>query len=130
MRAGNTQINSYEDLAGKKVAVQYGTSVIPVMEEYAPDAIRDALRAKFPCADVLLTLGASGSVADIGGERVAVAAKRVKAVDTTAAGDTYIGYFLAARQRGLSLREAMEKATEASAICVTRAGAAPSIPRL
>ena len=40
------------------------------------------------------------------------------------------GYFLAARQRGLSLREAMEKATEASAICVTRAGAAPSIPRL
>ncbi len=46
------------------------------------------------------------------------------------AGDTYIGYFLAARQRGLSLRDAMEQATEASAICVTRAGAAPSIPRL
>ena len=96
----------------------------------APDAIRDALRAKFPRADVLLTLGASGSVADIGGERVAVAAKHVKAVDTTAAGDTYIGYFLAARQRGLSLRDAMGKATEAAAICVTRAGAAPSIPRI
>ena len=96
----------------------------------APEAILGALRAKFPRAGVLLTLGASGSVAEIGGERVAVAAKRVKAVDTTAAGDTYIGYFLAARQRGLSLREAMEKATEASAICVTRAGAAPSIPRL
>ena len=96
----------------------------------APDAIRDALRAKFPRADVLLTLGASGSVADIGGERVAVAAKHVKAVDTTAAGDTYIGYFLAARQRGLPLRDAMGKATEAAAICVTRAGAAPSIPRI
>jgi ribokinase len=96
----------------------------------APEAILGALRDKFPRAGVVLTLGASGSVADIGGERVAVAAKRVKAVDTTAAGDTYIGYFLASRQRGLSLRAAMEKATEAAAICVTRAGAAPSIPRI
>jgi ribokinase len=95
-----------------------------------PEVILDALRAKFPCAGVVLTLGAAGSVADINGERVAVAAKRVKAVDTTAAGDTYIGYFLAARQRGLPLRDAMEKATEAAAICVTHAGAAPSIPRI
>ena len=95
-----------------------------------PDAVLDLLRARFPRAGVVLTLGAAGSVADIGGERVAVAAKRVKAVDTTAAGDTYIGYFLAARQRGLSLRDAMEKATEAAAICVTHAGAAPSIPRI
>ena len=101
-----------------------------VAAETAPDVVLNALRAKFPLAGVVLTLGASGSVADIGGERVAVAARRVKAVDTTAAGDTYIGYFLAARQRGLSLREAMEKATEAAAICVTRAGAAPSIPRI
>ena len=95
-----------------------------------PDTVLDSLRAKFPRAGVVLTLGSAGSVADIGGERVAVAAKRVKAVDTTAAGDTYIGYFLAARQRGLPLREAMEKATEAAAICVTQAGAAPSIPRI
>ena len=96
--------------------------------EAAPEAILDALRAKFPRAGIVLTLGASGSVADIDGERVAVAARPVKAIDTTAAGDTFLGYFLAARQRGLSLREAMEKATEAAAICVTRAGAAPSIP--
>ena len=96
----------------------------------APEVILDALRAKFPRAGVVLTLGAAGSVADINGERVAVAAKRVKAVDTTAAGDTYIGYFLAARQRGLPLRDAMEKATEAAAICVMHAGAAPSIPRV
>ena len=95
-----------------------------------PEVILDALRAKFPRAGVVLTLGAAGSVADINGERVAVAAKRVKAVDTTAAGDTYIGYFLASRQRGLSLRDAMEKATEAAAICVMHAGAAPSIPRI
>ncbi len=101
-----------------------------VAAEAAPEAVLDALRTKFPRAGIVLTLGASGSVADIDGERVTVAARHVKAVDTTAAGDTYIGYFLAARQRGLPLREAMEKATEAAAICVTRAGAAPSIPRL
>ena len=101
-----------------------------VAADAAPDVVRDALRAKFPRAGVVLTLGSSGSIADIDGERESVAARRVEAVDTTAAGDTYIGYFLAARQRGLSLREAMEKATEAAAICVTRAGAAPSIPRI
>ena len=95
-----------------------------------PESVLDTLRAKFPRAGVVLTLGAAGSIADIDGERVAVAAKPVQAVDTTAAGDTYIGYFLAARQRGLSLREAMKKATEAAAICVSRAGAAPSIPRI
>ena len=93
-----------------------------------PEAVLDSLRSIFPSAGVVLTLGAAGSVADIGGERVTVPAKRVNAVDTTAAGDTYIGYFLAARQRGLSLREAMERATEAAAICVTHPGAAPSIP--
>ncbi len=93
-------------------------------------AVLDALRTKFPRAGILLTLGAAGSVADIRGERVAVQAPKVEAVDTTAAGDTYIGYFLAAIQRGASLSEAMADATEAAALCVTRPGAAPSIPRL
>ena len=99
-------------------------------EGAAPEAVLDALRAKFPRAGVLLTLGAAGALAEIGGERASVAARRVKAVDTTAAGDTFIGYFLAARQRGRPLREAMELATAAAAICVTRPGAAPSIPCL
>ena len=107
-----------------------GSGDVRTAADAAPEAILSALRAKFPRAGVVLTLGASGSVAEIGGERVAVAAKRVKAVDTTAAGDTYIGYFLAARQRGLPLKTSMEKATEAAAICVTHAGAAPSIPRI
>ncbi len=53
VRAGNTQINGYEDLAGKKVAVQYGTSAIPVMEEYAPDAIRIELNGDGECLEAL-----------------------------------------------------------------------------
>ena len=52
----------------------------------------------------------------------------VRAVDTTAAGDTYTGYFVAALMEGKALKECMQLATVAAAICVTREGAAPSIP--
>ena len=51
--AGNTQISGYEDLAGKKVAVQYGTSVIPVMKEYAPEAILVELNGDDECLEAL-----------------------------------------------------------------------------
>ncbi len=95
-----------------------------------PDALLGALRGKFPRARILLTLGSAGSVLDAAGGRISVAARKVEAVDTTAAGDTYIGYFLAAIQLGASPREAMERATGAAAVCVTRHGAAPSIPRM
>ena len=53
VRAGNTQISGYEDLAGKKVAVQYGTSVIPVMKEYAPEAILVELNGDDECLEAL-----------------------------------------------------------------------------
>ena len=94
-----------------------------------PAAALDALAAKFPQAGFVLTLGTRGSVARIGrGPDVFVPARKVTAVDTTAAGDTFIGYFLAERQRGASVKGAMQIATAASAVCVTRRGAASSIP--
>ncbi|MHA2396550.1 MAG: PfkB family carbohydrate kinase [Candidatus Thorarchaeota archaeon] len=55
-------------------------------------------------------------------------ARAVDVVDTTAAGDTLIGYFLASIVNGVSIEEALEIAIAASALCVTRAGAADSIP--
>ena len=55
---------------------------------------------------------------------------RVRAVDTTAAGDTFTGYFIGGLLRGLAVREAMDLAARASAIAVTRLGASPSIPCL
>ena len=64
-----------------------------------------------------------------GKDRFSVPACRVKAVDTTAAGDTFTGYFLAGLLRGDTPRCAMETAAKAAAIAVTRPGAAPSIPR-
>lgn len=94
-----------------------------------PEAILKGMRQRFPTATVVLTLGAAGSIFDDGMQRIAVPAQKVAVVDTTAAGDTFIGYFLAGLSAGDSPQNALEVATRAAAICVTRPGAAPSIPR-
>jgi ribokinase len=79
--------------------------------------------------EVIVTLGAAGGVyASKEGERVSVPAFRVEAVDTTAAGDTFIGAYAAARERGDSVQEALRWANAAAAIAVTRPGAQSSIP--
>lgn len=91
-------------------------------------ALLAALRGRFSRAAVVLTLGADGAVYTDGAETVQQAAYPVQAVDTTAAGDTFTGFFLAARMRGEGVPRAMELASRAAAIAVTRRGAAPSIP--
>lgn len=93
-----------------------------------PKAILEALRRKFPKMTVILTLGADGVLASEGGPAVHVRPPRVKAVDPTAAGDTFTGYYLAERLRGTAFADAIQTACTAAAICVTRAGAAVSIP--
>lgn len=79
---------------------------------------------------VILTMGAQGALfaCDHGVEHFPVAA--VQALDTTAAGDTFVGGFAAALGRGLGEREAIIFGQRAAAISVTRAGAQPSIPAL
>jgi ribokinase len=79
---------------------------------------------------IIVTLGSRGSYCLEQGqpEPVSVEAPRVEAVDTTAAGDCFIGYYLASKLQGLSTLDALQRATRASALCVTRPGAAPSIP--
>ena len=77
---------------------------------------------------VLITLGANGVlVADDEGMRH-LPAKVVEAVDTTAAGDTFIGGLAAGLLEGLTLDAAAMLGQQASAVCVTRRGAQPSIP--
>ena len=86
-----------------------------------------ALRQRGP-AYVIVTLGADGVVlADAAGIR-AQRAHEVQPVDTTAAGDTFIGALAAAWREGLPLDEAVALGQAASALCVTRRGAQPSIP--
>lgn len=76
----------------------------------------------------MLTLGADGAWAARGDERFFAAAKEVAVVDTTGAGDTFTGYFLAALSEGRDLQGCLDLASAASAIAITRPGAAQSIP--
>ncbi len=97
-------------------------------EETAGEVLADRLVERFPGAVIVLTLGSKGSIYADGSRKIRQQAYRVKAVDTTAAGDTFTGYFIAGIAAGEPAERAMEMAARASAIAVTRAGAAPSIP--
>ena len=99
-----------------------------VTGEKEADKILAVLREKFPDMEVILTLGEAGSVYQKGDERVAQGIFKVKAVDTTAAGDTFTGFFLSARAKGKDVQESLRLAAKASSIAVTRNGAAASIP--
>ena len=88
----------------------------------------DALRAAYPHQKILLTQGSRGATLWTGSERLFQPAFPVKAVDTTAAGDCFLGYYAAALAEGLPYAAALRLAAGASALSVQRQGAAPSIP--
>lgn len=90
----------------------------------------ESLHEKFPNAKIVLTLGEEGSMYYDGEKKHRQSSFKVKAVDTTAAGDTFTGYYLAGEIAGLSIEESMEHAAIASAIAVSRAGAGVSIPNM
>jgi len=92
--------------------------------------IAKELRERFPKTAIVLTLGGDGSVYADAGQLFAQPVYPVRAVDTTAAGDTFSGYFLAGILSGRREKEAMDLAAKAAAIAVTRRGAAPSIPTM
>lgn len=86
------------------------------------------LRVKFPEASFLLTLGVKGAVYADRSQKIYQPAFPAKAVDTTAAGDTFTGYFLAGMTEGISMKEILRRCAMASSIAVSRKGAVPSIP--
>ena len=88
----------------------------------------DALRAAYPRQKILLTQGSRGATLWTGSERLFQPAFPVKAVDTTAAGDCFLGYYAAALAENLPYADALRLASAASALAVQRQGAAPSIP--
>jgi ribokinase len=96
--------------------------------ETEASAIVTELLRRFPASAAILTLGANGVLYGDRAGQVFVPAEKVQAVDTTAAGDAFIGYFLAERIKGQPVRHCLEMASRAAAICVTRRGAADSIP--
>lgn len=95
-----------------------------------PEEILDEMLRKYPKASVVLTLGDKGARYGQGTKRYSQPSFKVDVVDTTAAGDTFTGFYLAEVMRGHEVPKALELAAKASAIAVGRAGAANSIPRL
>ena len=83
-----------------------------------------------PRALVVVTLGETGVIAIQDGERFELPAEPVTPLDTTAAGDTFVGYLTAELARGTSPAAALTIANRAAALCVQRPGAADSIPKL
>lgn len=96
--------------------------------EKEPERIVNRMNEAFPHAEVILTLGTKGACYSHGKARLFQPAFRIKTVDTTAAGDTFTGFFLAAKARGENPAKCMEIAAKAAAIAATGKGAAPSIP--
>ncbi len=94
-----------------------------------PDPRRAAVLLSRVCGDVVVTLGGDGAVWAHGGQvKAHVPARSVSVIDTTAAGDTFVGVLVAERAAGADFREALEAATAAAAIAVGRPGATASMP--
>ena len=92
------------------------------------EEILSELKKKFPNAEIVLTLGKDGATYCGNGVEYHQPAFEVQAVDTTAAGDTFTGYFLAGILESMPIEEVMRRSAKAASITVTRAGAVPSIP--
>jgi len=77
---------------------------------------------------VCVTLGKRGAIAQVGNESIEIPGKRVPVVDTTGAGDCFVGVLAARLAAGTEIRNALECANVAASICIQRMGAGPSMP--
>ena len=94
----------------------------------APAEILQAIGAQYPQTETVLTLGSEGAFYQARQQVYRQEIYRVEPVDTTAAGDTFTGYFIAGMLETSDPAFALDLAAKASAIAVSRKGAAPSIP--
>lgn len=92
------------------------------------NAILKFLETKYPDLGVVITLGEKGSICTYNGQKVQQQIYKTTVVDTTAAGDTFLGFFVACIINKHSIKKALQYASAASAIAVSRPGAAESIP--
>ena len=93
-----------------------------------PEDIIKKLLEMYPAARIVLTLGGDGAVYADANQKHYQPIFKVQAVDTTAAGDTFSGYFLAGLCDGMAIPDVLRMSAKASSIAVSRAGAVPSIP--
>ena len=100
---------------------------VHVSDESSAQAAADALRSK-GVGDIIMTMGSKGSMGFTSEGTFFTPSRKVQAVDTTAAGDTFCGALAVALSEGKTLKEAAEFATAASALTVQKMGAQESIP--
>jgi ribokinase len=105
-----------------------GSSLAGMAEDSPPEAVLDALVSRFPRAEIVLTLGKRGARYGRAAFRAGGEIIDLPVVDTTGAGDTFTGYFIAARAGGADVPAALALACRASSIAVSRQGAMESIP--
>lgn len=93
-----------------------------------PEEAISFFNKNYPELKIMLTLGSRGCIYGDKNSFLTCPAFEVKAVDTTAAGDTFTGYFVTGISKGADFRKILKTASAASAISVSKAGASPSIP--
>ena len=95
-----------------------------------PHHAMEFLTHQYPEAEILITLGATGVRYGKGASvRESFGTWKVPVIDTTAAGDTFIGCFIARRAQGDTVQSALETASKAAGIAVMHPGAMESIPQ-
>lgn len=114
----------------KKISVFFINEVEGRMETGKEDEkeILQVMKERYPDAAVVLTLGDKGAFYQSQDTTVWQEAYPVKTVDTTAAGDTFTGYFIAGLVDKLDIKETMKRSAMAAGLAVSRNGAAASIP--
>jgi len=91
--------------------------------------ILEKLVRLFPSSEIILTAGKEGALYGFGGTRAKSEIINVPVVDTTGAGDTFTGFFLAAREKNMTVSQALTAACKAASIAVSRKGAMEAIPQ-
>ncbi|MEO8740702.1 MAG: ribokinase [Casimicrobiaceae bacterium] len=94
-----------------------------------PEAFATSAASRIADLTVIVTLGAAGALCCVRGQTVRAATPRVEVVDTTGAGDAFVGALAAALDRGVALPEAMRFAVAAGSLACTMHGAQSALPQ-
>jgi len=92
--------------------------------------ILEYLLTKYPNLKVILTASEHGAYYGEKDKEIFVASLKVKVVDTTCAGDTFLGFFIGGIINNKSIKESMQIATKAASIAISRSGASRTIPKM
>lgn len=125
----NNKILSY-DLNKISTLILNQTEGEALSKEKKPDGILKVLNSKFNNTEIILTLGEKGSLYSFKDELVKIKAHKLDTVDTTGAGDTFIGYYVAGIASKMNKKDNLNRASQAAAIATTKLGGAESIPRI